>query len=125
MIKIPKAIITKSIIAGLFSTVTIGALTLLTYQTTLGLFLAASFGSSMVVLFGFPESPFAQPKNVFFWTFVNSIGGSSFCKIYSFTNLYHYCSCSRLRSFFNDPFECGAPACRWKPNCHDCRRSVL
>ena len=80
MIKIPKAIITKSIIAGLFSTVTIGALTLLTYQTTLGLFLAASFGSSMVVLFGFPESPFAQPKNVFFGHLLTALVGVVFAK---------------------------------------------
>ena len=58
--------IKKSIIAGLFSTVTIGVLTLLTYKTQLGMFLIASFGSSMVLLYGYPESPFAQPKNIFF-----------------------------------------------------------
>ena len=56
----------KSILAGLFSTITIGALTYLTYKTPFGLFLIASFGSSMVLLYGFPESPFAQPKNIFF-----------------------------------------------------------
>ena len=58
--------ILKSILAGLFSTVTIGALSYLTYKTPFGLFLIASFGSSMVLLYGFPESPFAQPKNIFF-----------------------------------------------------------
>ena len=52
--------------AGLFSIVTIGILTLLTYKTEYGIFLIASFGSSMVLLYGYPESPFAQPKNVFF-----------------------------------------------------------
>ena len=56
----------KSILAGLFSTITIGALTYLTYKTPFGLFLIASFGSSMVLLYGYPESPFAQPKNIFF-----------------------------------------------------------
>ena len=56
----------RSILAGLFSAITIGALTYLTYKTTLGLFLIASFGSSMVLLYGYPESPFAQPKNIFF-----------------------------------------------------------
>ena len=66
MIKLNKEILIKAIIAGFFSAVTIGVLTVLTYKTTLGLFIAASFGSSMVLLFGFPESPFAQPKNVFF-----------------------------------------------------------
>ena len=56
----------KSFLAGLFSAITIGAITFLTYKTTFGLFLIASFGSSMVLLYGYPESPFAQPKNIFF-----------------------------------------------------------
>ena len=58
--------IKQSILAGLFSIITIGILTLLTYKTEFGIFLIASFGSSMVLLYGYPESPFAQPKNVFF-----------------------------------------------------------
>ena len=56
----------KSSIAAIFSFLTIGLLTLLTYKTELGVFLIASFGSTMVLLYGYPESPFAQPKNVFF-----------------------------------------------------------
>ena len=66
MINVNKDNIFKAFLAGLFSSITIGALTLLTYKTSLGLFLMASFGSSMVLLYGFPESPFAQPKNIFF-----------------------------------------------------------
>ena len=66
MIKITKPILQKALIAGFFSAFTIGVLTVLTYKSTLGYFIAGSFGSSMVLLFGFPESPFAQPKNVFF-----------------------------------------------------------
>ena len=66
MIKVNKDNIIKAFLAGLFSSITIGALTLLTYKTSLGLFLMASFGSSMVLLYGFSESPFAQPKNIFF-----------------------------------------------------------
>ena len=58
--------IKKSCLAAFFSIITIGALTILTYKTELGVFLIASFGSSMVLLFGYPESPFAQPKNIFF-----------------------------------------------------------
>ena len=56
----------KSFFATCFSIITIGALTLLTYKTSYGIFLIASFGSTMVLLFGYPESPFAQPKNIFF-----------------------------------------------------------
>ena len=78
MIKLNKEIVTKAIIAGFFSAVTIGVLTVLTYKTTLGLFIAASFGSSMVLLFGFPESPFAQPKNVFFGHLVTTLVGVFF-----------------------------------------------
>ncbi|MDC0461271.1 HPP family protein [Candidatus Pelagibacter sp.] len=78
MIKLNKEILIKAIIAGFFSAVTIGLLTVLTYKTTLGLFIAASFGSSMVLLFGFPESPFAQPKNVFFGHLVTALVGVFF-----------------------------------------------
>ena len=68
----------RAIIAGLFSTFTIGILTLLTYKTELGVFIIASFGSSMVLLYGYPESPFAQPKNIFFGHFLTSIVGVIF-----------------------------------------------
>jgi len=68
----------QSILAGLFSMITIGILTLLTYKTEFGLFLIASFGSSMVLLFGYPESPFAQPKNIFFGHLITSIVGLIF-----------------------------------------------
>ena len=65
----------KSMLAGLFSMITIGMLTFLTYKTTLGVFLIASFGSSMVLLYGYPESPFAQPKNIFFGHLATSLAG--------------------------------------------------
>ena len=68
----------KSFIAGFFSTIPIGVLTLLTYKTTYGVFLIASFGSSMVLLYGYPESPFAQPKNIFFGHFLTAIIGLFF-----------------------------------------------
>ena len=68
----------QSFIAGLFSIITIGILTLLTYKTEFGIFLVASFGSSMVLLYGYPESPFAQPKNVFFGHLVTASVGMFF-----------------------------------------------
>ena len=70
----------QSILAGLFSIITIGILTLLTYKTDFGVFLIASFGSSMVLLFGYPESPFAQPKNVFFGHLLTALVGIMFLK---------------------------------------------
>ena len=70
--------INKSFLALIFTTITIGALTLLTYKTNYGIFLIASFGSSMVLLYGYPESPFAQPKNVFFGHLVTAVVGMFF-----------------------------------------------
>ena len=68
----------KSTLAGLFSIFTIGILTFLTYKTEFGIFLLASFGSSMVLLYGYPESPFAQPKNVFFGHLITTLVGLFF-----------------------------------------------
>ena len=67
--------IKQSILAGIFSILTIGILTFLTYKTDFGVFLLASFGSSMVLLYGYPESPFAQPKNVFFGHLITATVG--------------------------------------------------
>ena len=67
--------ILKSFYAGIFSFITILILTLLTYKTSLGIFLIASFGSSMVLLYGYSESPFAQPKNIFFGHLVTALVG--------------------------------------------------
>ena len=68
----------QSFLAGLFSIIAIGILTLLTYKTEYGVFFIASFGSSMVLLYGYPESPFAQPKNVFFGHVLTAIVGMIF-----------------------------------------------
>ena len=78
MISINKDNIVKAFLAALFSSITIGALTILTYKTSLGLFLATSFGSSMVLLYGFPENPFAQPKNIFFGHLLTAFVGILF-----------------------------------------------
>ena len=73
-----------SFFAGLFSFLTIGILSALTYKTDYGIFLIASFGSTMVILYGYPDSPFAQPKNIFFGHFLTSFIGVIFV---SFINL--------------------------------------
>ena len=75
MIKITKENFNKALFAGVFSVITIGTLSTLSFKTELGWFLAGSFGSSMVLLFGYPESPFAQPKNVFFGHLSTSLVG--------------------------------------------------
>ena len=67
-----------SFLAGLFSFFTIGVLSALTYKTDYGIFLIASFGSTMVILYGYPDSPFAQPKNIFFGHLLTSFVGVIF-----------------------------------------------
>ena len=71
----------QSILAGLFSIITIAILTFLTYKTEFGVFLLASFGSSMVLLYGYPESPFAKPKNVFFGHLITTLVGLIFLNL--------------------------------------------
>ena len=75
---INKKLLIKSSIAGTFSFITILILTILTYKTPYGLFLIASFGSTMVLLYGYPESPFAQPKNIIVGHFLTSLVGIIF-----------------------------------------------
>ena len=75
MINTIKENFNRALFALIFSIITIGTLSFLSFETPYGLFLAGSFGSSMVLLFGYPESPFAQPKNVFFGHFVTSLVG--------------------------------------------------
>ena len=73
----------KTFFALIFSLITIGLLSFLTYKINLGIFLLASFGSTMVLLFGYPESPFAKPKNIFFGHVLTSLTGIIFFKYIS------------------------------------------
>ena len=73
----------KTFFALIFSIITIGFLSFLTYKINLGVFLLASFGSTMVLLFGYPESPFAKPKNIFFGHILTSLTGIIFFKYIS------------------------------------------
>ena len=79
-----KKILKQSITSAVFSAITIGILTSLTYKTEYGVFLIASFGSSMVLLYGYPESPFAQPKNIFFGHLLTAIVGIIFLNLVPF-----------------------------------------
>ena len=106
----------QSFIAGLFSIITIGILTLLTYKTEFGIFLIASFGSSMVLLYGYPDSPFAQPKNVFFGHLVTATVGMFFFIFNSFAIIYNYTISSWFWSGSNDIVKCNSSTCRWKSN---------
>ena len=75
---IDRKLIKQSVLAGIFSIITIGILTILTYKTSYGIFLIASFGSTMVLLYGYPDSPFAQPKNIILGHFLTAFIGVIF-----------------------------------------------
>mgnify|MGYP006105296123 CR=1 FL=1 len=71
------------LLAGIGATVTIGILGYITYESILsdtnyGLWLFASFGSTAVLVFGYPKNEFAQPKNIFFGHLVTSFVGVIF-----------------------------------------------
>ena len=68
---IKKIICWPPLLAGVGAGVTIGILAYITFQSIFsesiyGFWLATSFGSTVVVVFGYPENEFAQPKNVLF-----------------------------------------------------------
>ena len=71
------------LLAGIGAAVTIGILGYITYQSILsdtnyGLWLFASFGSTVVIVFGYPNNEFAQPKNIFFGHLLTAFVGVIF-----------------------------------------------
>ena len=50
-------------------------------NTTYGYIISVSFGATMVLLFGYPSSPFAQPKNIFFGHVITATSGIIFSHI--------------------------------------------
>ena len=69
--KLKKIICWPPLLGGVGAGVTITILAYITFQSIFagsvyGLWLVASFGSSVVVVFGYPDNEFAQPKNVIF-----------------------------------------------------------
>ena len=78
-----KIICWPPLLAGIGSGVTITILVYITYEsfltsTNYGLWLIASFGSTVVVVFGYPSNEFAQPKNIFFGHLLTTFVGIIF-----------------------------------------------
>ena len=81
--KLKKILCWPPLLAGIGATVTIGILGYITYESILsdtiyGLWLFASFGSTAVLVFGYPDNNFAQPKNIFFGHLLTSFVGVCF-----------------------------------------------
>ena len=78
-----KIICWPPLLAGIGAGITIVILGYITYESFLsstdyGLWLIASFGSTVVVVFGYPSNEFAQPKNVFFGHLLTTLVGIIF-----------------------------------------------
>lgn len=66
------------LIAGAFATLTIGILAYLDTVTNSTLWLMAPFGATVVLVFGVPKSPLAQPRNVIIGHFLTALIGVLF-----------------------------------------------
>ena len=74
-------------LGGIGAGVTIAILAYITFQSILsdsiyGLWLAASFGSTVVLVFGYPDNEFAQPKNVLFGHLICALIGILFVVLF-------------------------------------------
>jgi len=88
--KFKKIICWPPLLGGIGAGVTIAILAYITFQSILagtnyGLWLAASFGSSVVVVFGYPENEFAQPKNVLLGHLLCTLVGIIFVTLFNIT----------------------------------------
>jgi CBS-domain-containing membrane protein len=77
----PRASVRQIALAGIGGAVTIGLIATLAAATKNPLVLG-SFGASCVLLFGFPESPFSQPRNVVFGHAMSSLIGLIALKVF-------------------------------------------
>jgi len=85
-----KIICWPPLLGGVGAGVTIGILAYITFQSILagtnyGLWLAASFGSSVVVVFGYPDNEFSQPKNVLLGHLLCALIGIIFVTLFKIT----------------------------------------
>ena len=82
-----KIICWPPLLAGIGAAITIGILAYITFESILsgtnyGLWLAASFGPSVVVVFGYPGNEFSQPKNVLFGHLLCTLVGIVFVTLF-------------------------------------------
>jgi len=85
--KLKKLICWPPLLGGIGAGVTIAILAYITFKSALagtnyGLWLATSFGSSVVVVFGYPNNEFAQPKNVLLGHLLCTLVGVMFVTLF-------------------------------------------
>ena len=77
---VPKSTVSEIIFAFIGSFIAIALIGYFT-KTYDNLLIMGSFGASCVLLFGFPKSPFSQPRNVILGHFISSLTGLFFLHI--------------------------------------------
>ena len=85
--KFKKIICWPPLLGGVGAGVTIAILAYITFQSILsgtnyGLWLVTTFGSTVVLVFGYPENNFAQPKNVLFGHLLCALVGIIFIMLF-------------------------------------------
>ena len=88
--KLKKIICWPPLLGGVGAGVTIGILAYITFESFLsesvyGLWIATSFGSTVVVVFGYPDNEFAQPKNVLLGHLLCTLVGIIFVSLFKIT----------------------------------------
>ncbi len=76
-----------SVIAGIGATLAIGLLSFLELSLSEVALIMAPFGATTVLVFGVPDSPLAQPKNVIFGHLITAIIGIVFTQYVGVTPL--------------------------------------
>ncbi|UUM31973.1 HPP family protein [Vibrio japonicus] len=76
-----------SVVAGVGATIAIGLLSFLEFSLSEVALLMAPFGATAVLVFGVPDSPLAQPKNVIFGHMITAIIGVAFAQYVGVTPL--------------------------------------
>ena len=77
--------ITTSLIAGIGATIAIGLLSLIDSTLKETVLIMAPFGATTVLVFGLPDSPLAQPKNVILGHLITAFIGVVFTQIIGVT----------------------------------------
>ena len=85
--KLKKLICWPPLLGGIGAGVTIAILAYITFKSALagtnyGLWLTTSFGSSVVVVFGYPNTEFAQPKNILLGHLLCALVGVMFVTLF-------------------------------------------
>ena len=85
-----KIICWPPLLSGIGAGVTIAILAYITFQSILsgsnyGLWIATTFGSTVVLVFGYPEHRFAQPKNVLLGHLLCTLVGIIFVTLFNIT----------------------------------------